>query len=132
MTRRIQNTEWSKPGKKHPLPIDLSSENKKAKRSAYEKERRLGRPFNKKWKDGHHWLSYENVMKWNAQYKYEYENFILIRHIHNTNINSNELFTEYNQTHNIKTHMTCKHKWQAELSFVIVCKLIQSTQYFNK
>jgi len=32
-----------------------------------------------------------------------------------TNISSNELFTEYNQTHNIKTHMTCKHKWQAEL-----------------
>jgi len=41
----------------------------------------------------------------------------LIRHIQNTNISSNELFTEYNHTHthNIKTHMTCKHKWQAEL-----------------
>jgi hypothetical protein len=29
----------SKSGKKHPLPIDLSTENEKAKRSAYEKER---------------------------------------------------------------------------------------------
>jgi hypothetical protein len=29
---------------------------------------------------------------------YEYENFILIRHMHNTNISSNELFTEYNRT----------------------------------
>jgi hypothetical protein len=37
--------------KKHPLPIDLSTENKKAKRSAYEKERRPGQPFNRKWKD---------------------------------------------------------------------------------
>ena len=35
---------------------------------------------------------------------YEYENFILIRQIHN------EFFIEYNQT-----HMTCKHKWQAKL-----------------
>jgi hypothetical protein len=42
-------------------------------------------------------------------------------------LSSNELFTEYNQT-----HMTCKHKSQAELFFVMVCKLIQSTQYFNK
>ena len=32
--------------KKHPLPIDLSTENKKAKRSAYEKERRPGQSFN--------------------------------------------------------------------------------------
>jgi hypothetical protein len=37
----IKFSEWSKSGKKHPLPIDLSTENKKAKRSAYEKERRL-------------------------------------------------------------------------------------------
>jgi hypothetical protein len=36
----IKFTEGSKSGKKHPLPIDLSTENKKAKRSAYEKERR--------------------------------------------------------------------------------------------
>jgi hypothetical protein len=43
--------EGSKSGKKHPLPIDLSTENKKAKRSAYEKERRPGRSFNRKWKD---------------------------------------------------------------------------------
>jgi hypothetical protein len=43
--------EGSKSGKKHPLPIDLSTENKKAKRSAYEKEMRLGRSFNRKWKD---------------------------------------------------------------------------------
>jgi hypothetical protein len=35
----IKFTEGSKSGKKHPLPIDLSTENKKAKRSAYEKER---------------------------------------------------------------------------------------------
>jgi hypothetical protein len=60
-------TEGSQPGKKHPLPIDLSTENKKAKRSAYhEKNRRQGRSFNQKWKDGRHWLSYnesENVMK---------------------------------------------------------------------
>jgi hypothetical protein len=55
---QIKFTEGSKPGKKHPLPIDLSTENKKAKRSAYEKERRLGRSFNQKWKDGRHWLSY--------------------------------------------------------------------------
>ena len=47
----IKFTEWSKSGKKHPLPIDLSTENKKAKRSAYEKERRPGRSFNRKWKD---------------------------------------------------------------------------------
>jgi hypothetical protein len=33
------------------LPIDLSTENKKDKRSAYEKERRPGRSFNQKWKD---------------------------------------------------------------------------------
>jgi hypothetical protein len=62
----IKFTEGFKPGKKHPLPIDLSTENKKAKRSAYEKERRPGRSFNQKWKDGRHWLSYnesENVMK---------------------------------------------------------------------
>ena len=33
----IKFTEGSKSGKKkHPLPIDLSTENKKAKRSAYE------------------------------------------------------------------------------------------------
>jgi hypothetical protein len=38
----IKFTEGSKSGKKHPLPIDLSTENKKAKRSAYEKERRPG------------------------------------------------------------------------------------------
>jgi hypothetical protein len=31
--------------KKHPLPIDLSTENKKAKRPAYEKERRPGRSY---------------------------------------------------------------------------------------
>ena len=37
----IKFTEGSKSGKKHPLPIDLSTENKKAKRSAYEKERYL-------------------------------------------------------------------------------------------
>jgi hypothetical protein len=43
----IKFTEGSKSGKKHPLPIDLSTENKKAKRSAYEKERRS---FNRKWK----------------------------------------------------------------------------------
>jgi hypothetical protein len=36
----IKFTEGSKSGKKHPLPIDLSTENKKAKRSAYKKERR--------------------------------------------------------------------------------------------
>ena len=47
----IKFTEGSKSGKKHPLPIDLSTENKKAKRSAYEKERRPGRSFNRKWKD---------------------------------------------------------------------------------
>ena len=47
----IKFTEGSKSGKKHPLPIDLSIENKKDKRSAYEKERRLGRSFNRKWKD---------------------------------------------------------------------------------
>ena len=46
----IKFTEGSKSGKKHPLPIDLSTENKKAKRSAYEKERRPGRSFNRKWK----------------------------------------------------------------------------------
>jgi hypothetical protein len=44
-------SEGSKSGKKHPLPIDLSTENKKPKRSAYEKERRPGRSFNQKWKD---------------------------------------------------------------------------------
>ena len=38
-------TEGSKSGKKHPLPIDLFTENKKAKRSAYEKERRPGGPL---------------------------------------------------------------------------------------
>ena len=47
----IKFTEGSKSGKKHTLPIDLSTENKKAKRSAYEKERRPGRSFNRKWKD---------------------------------------------------------------------------------
>jgi hypothetical protein len=31
----IKFTEGSKPGKKHPLPIDLSTENKKAIRSTY-------------------------------------------------------------------------------------------------
>ena len=31
MTRRIQNTEWSKPGKKHPLPIDYLQRIKKPK-----------------------------------------------------------------------------------------------------
>jgi hypothetical protein len=35
----------------YPLPIDLSTENTKAKRSAYEKDRRPGRSFNRKWKD---------------------------------------------------------------------------------
>ena len=50
----------SKPGKKHPLPIYLSTENKKAKSSTYEKERRPGRSFNQKWKDGRDWLSYNN------------------------------------------------------------------------
>jgi hypothetical protein len=49
--RPIKFTERSKSGKKHPLPIDLSTEKKKAKRSAYEKERRPGRSFNRKWKD---------------------------------------------------------------------------------
>ena len=49
--RPIKFTEWSKSGKKHPLPIDLSTENKKVQRSAYEKERRPGRSFNRKWKD---------------------------------------------------------------------------------
>jgi hypothetical protein len=33
-------TEGSKSGKKHPLPIDLFTENKKAKRLAYEKNRK--------------------------------------------------------------------------------------------
>jgi hypothetical protein len=47
----IKFTEGSKSGKKHPLPIDLSTENTKAKRSAYEKERRPGRPFNRKWRE---------------------------------------------------------------------------------
>ena len=49
----IKFTEGSKSGKKHPLhvPIDLSTENKKGKRSAYEKERRPERSFNRKWKD---------------------------------------------------------------------------------
>ena len=47
----IKFTEGSKSGKKHPLPIDLSTKNKKAKRLAYEKERRPGRSFNRKWKD---------------------------------------------------------------------------------
>jgi hypothetical protein len=47
---RIKFTEGSKSGKKHPLPIDLSTENKKAKRSAYEKDRRPGRSFNRKLK----------------------------------------------------------------------------------
>jgi predicted TIM-barrel fold metal-dependent hydrolase len=36
----IKFTEGSKSGKKHPLPIDLSTENKKVKGSAYEKEMR--------------------------------------------------------------------------------------------
>ena len=43
--------EGSKSGKKHPLPIDLSTENKKAKMSAYETEGRPGWSFNRKWKD---------------------------------------------------------------------------------
>jgi hypothetical protein len=47
----IKLTEGSKPGKKHPLAIDISSENKKAKKSAHEKERQPGSPFNQKWKD---------------------------------------------------------------------------------
>jgi hypothetical protein len=47
----IKFTEGSKSGKKLPLPIDLSTENKKAKRSAYEKERRQGRSFIQKWND---------------------------------------------------------------------------------
>ena len=42
----IKFTKGSKSGKKHPLPIDLSTEYKKAKRSAYEKEG----SFNRKWK----------------------------------------------------------------------------------
>jgi hypothetical protein len=45
----IKLNEGSKSGKKHPLPIDLFTENKKAKRSAYEKERRPGQSFNRKW-----------------------------------------------------------------------------------
>jgi hypothetical protein len=49
---KIRNGNWfPKFGKKHPLPIDLFTENKKAKRSAYEKERRPGQSFNRKWKD---------------------------------------------------------------------------------
>jgi hypothetical protein len=47
----IKFTEGSNSGKKHPLPIDLSTVNKKAKGSAYEKEMRPGRSFNRKWKD---------------------------------------------------------------------------------
>ena len=47
----IKLTEGSKSGKKHSLPIDLSTENEKAKRPAYEKERWPGRSFNRKWKD---------------------------------------------------------------------------------
>jgi hypothetical protein len=39
----IKLTEGSKSGKKHSLPIDLSTENKKVKRSEYEKKRRPGR-----------------------------------------------------------------------------------------
>jgi hypothetical protein len=58
---------------------------------------------------------YYSSIEFFGSYYYEYENFILIGHIHNTNISSNELFTEYNQTHNIKTHKTYKHKWQVEL-----------------
>ena len=46
----IKFTEGFKSGKKHPLSIDLSTENKKAKRSPYEKERRPGQSFNRKWK----------------------------------------------------------------------------------
>ena len=38
----IKFTEGSKSGKKHPLPIDLSTENKKAKRSAYQKGEATG------------------------------------------------------------------------------------------
>ena len=41
----IKLTEGSKPGKKHPLAIDISSENKKAKKSAHEKERQPGGPL---------------------------------------------------------------------------------------
>ena len=47
----IKFTEGSISGKKHPLPIDLSTENKKAKMSAYEKERRPECSFNRNWKD---------------------------------------------------------------------------------
>jgi hypothetical protein len=47
----IKFTEGSKSGKKHTLPNDLSTENKKAKRSAYEKERRPQWSFNRKWKE---------------------------------------------------------------------------------
>jgi hypothetical protein len=42
----IKFTEGSNPGKKHPLPIDLSTENEKAKRWAYPKDRRTGQFFN--------------------------------------------------------------------------------------
>ena len=42
----IKFTEGSNTGKKHPLPIDLSTENKKAKRWAYPKDRRPGQFFN--------------------------------------------------------------------------------------
>jgi hypothetical protein len=37
----VKFMEGSKPGKKHSLPIDLFTENKKAKRSAYLKTREL-------------------------------------------------------------------------------------------
>ena len=41
----IKFTEGSKSGKKHPLHIDLSTENKKAKRSAYKKRGDQGGPL---------------------------------------------------------------------------------------
>ena len=47
----IKFTEGSKSGKMHPLPMALSTKNKKAKKWVYEKERRPGRSFNRKWKD---------------------------------------------------------------------------------
>jgi hypothetical protein len=47
----IKFTEGSKSGKKSTHYLSIYLENKKAKRSAYEKERRPGRSFNRKWKD---------------------------------------------------------------------------------
>ena len=41
-TKSMPHAPVSKSGKKHPLPIDLSTENKKAKRSAYQKGEATG------------------------------------------------------------------------------------------